>query len=406
MTELPLRWEDDADIELDHVLPLRGEDDPGIELDYVLPLRWEDDSGIEELTSYLRRLARHARIIVVDGSGPGLFAGHARRWRGLVTHVPPDASLRHANGKVAGVTTGLRLACSEHVVIADDDVRHDVRTLSAIRRLLARADLVRPQNYFRPLPWHARWDTARTLLNRCFGADYPGTFGIRRSFFERMGGYDGDVLFENLELIRTVRAHGGVECRPAGLYVRRLPPDASRFWSQRVRQAYDDLAQPARLAFFLAVLPTVVPAVAAGLLRRRPGLVAAGAGAATGVAIGLAEAGRRRAGGRRVFPWSASLFAPLWVLERATCSWLAVAAVLRGGMPYAGRRLRLAAHSTRRLRRRRSGEPDGRQSGGSGRVPARKPVALCEPSQNGLDEERPQRQSATVDLPGAIVTPS
>ncbi|MCK2215720.1 glycosyltransferase family 2 protein [Actinomadura sp. ATCC 31491] len=315
------------------------------ELDYVLPLRWYDDTddrALDELTGYLRRLSRHARIVVVDGSPPALFARHARRWRGLAVHVPPDPDAACANGKVAGVLTGMRLARAEHVVIADDDVRYGPEELAAVRRLLARADLVRPQNHFSPLPWHARWDTARSLLNRGLGADYPGTFGVRRSFFERMGGYDGDVLFENLELIRTVRAHGGTEVAPPGLYVRRLPPEASRFWSQRVRQAYDDLAQPARLALFLSVLP----AVAAALLRRRPGLVVAGAAAVTA----LAEAGRRRAGGRRVFPWDTSLFAPLWVLERATCSWLAVAAALRGGVPYAGRRLKVAAHSARRLK--------------------------------------------------------
>ena len=39
-----------------------------MDLDYVLPLRWSDDAGLEELTGYLRRLARHAHVIVVDGS--------------------------------------------------------------------------------------------------------------------------------------------------------------------------------------------------------------------------------------------------------------------------------------------------------------------------------------------------
>ncbi|MEW9550525.1 glycosyltransferase family 2 protein [Nonomuraea sp. NPDC050783] len=364
-------------------------------LDYVLPLRWDDDAGLGELTAYLRRLSRHARIIVVDGSPPALFARHARRWHGLVTHVPPDPEPACANGKVAGVRTGLRLARAEHVVIADDDVRYDPAELAAVRRLLARADLVRPQNYFSPLPWHARWDTARTLLNRGLGADYPGTFGVRRSFFERMGGYDGDVLFENLELIRTVRAHGGVEAAPPGLYVRRLPPDPSRFWSQRVRQAYDDLAQPARLALFLAVLP----ALAAALLRRRPGPPVAGAV----LAVALAEAGRRRAGGSRVFPPDTPLFAPVWILERAVCSWLAVAAALRGGVPYAGRRLRVAAHPLRRLRRQARRQVPG---GGSGSLAARKPIALCEPSQNGLVEEAPHRHSATVARPGSIGSPS
>ncbi|MEV0195602.1 glycosyltransferase family 2 protein [Nonomuraea sp. NPDC050691] len=313
-------------------------------VDYVLPLRWDGDAGLDELTAYLKELSRHARVIVVDGSRDELFDRHAERWRGLVTHVRPDPGLRFANGKVNGVTTGLRLARAQHVVIADDDVRYDPAALAGMDALLAGAHLVRPQNHFDPLPWHARWDTARTLLNRALGADYPGTFGLRRAFFWEMGGYDGDVLFENLELIRTVRARGGVEYHAPGLYVRRLPPDVSRFWSQRVRQAYDDLAQPVRLALFLSVLP----AVAAGLARRRFGTLAV----AAGLVVGLAEAGRRRAGGRRVFPWTASLFAPVWVLERATCAWLAVGAALGGGVPYAGHRLRRAAHSVRSLRRR------------------------------------------------------
>ncbi|NUP68640.1 MAG: glycosyltransferase family 2 protein, partial [Nonomuraea sp.] len=270
-----------------------------IDLDYVLPLRWDDDSGLDELTAYLRRLSRHIRVTVVDGSPPDLYARHARRWRGLVRHVPPAGELSFANGKVNGVTTGLRLAGGDRVVIADDDVRYEPYALAALHDLLGRAELVRPQNYFDPAPWHARWDTARTLLNRCLGGDYPGTFGIRRSFFLAMGGYDGDVLFENLELIRTVRAWGGRELRPPGLYVRRLPCEARRFWGQRVRQAYDDFAQPVRLAGFLSVLPALA------LLRRRLPVVAAGAG----VLVALAEAGRWRAGGRRVFPVSASLFA-------------------------------------------------------------------------------------------------
>ncbi|MEU1719831.1 glycosyltransferase family 2 protein [Nonomuraea sp. NPDC005692] len=361
-----------------------------IDLDYVVPLRWQDDSGLDELTEYLRALAPHVRVTVVDGSRPELYARHARRWRCLVRHVSPAAGLSFANGKVNGVTTGLRLARGDRVVIADDDVRYDLPALAEMHALLARAELVRPQNYFDPAPWHARWDTARTLLNRAFGADYPGTFGVRRSFFLAMGGYDGDVLFENLELVRTVRAHGGRELRPPGLYVRRLPCDARRFWSQRVRQAYDDLAQPARLASFLAVLPALA------LVRRPLPLLAA-----AGAAVALAEAGRRRAGGRRVFPAGASLFAPVWVLERAVCSWLAVGAACAGGVPYAGGRLARAAHSARWLRARAQ-----ESAGGSGSLDAWKPTDLCEPSQNGLVDDRPHRHSATVALPGSIGSPS
>ncbi|MDA0637209.1 glycosyltransferase, partial [Nonomuraea sp. MCN248] len=286
------RQDPEPDAELDAELDARPDPEPGPELGYVLPLRWEDDDGLDELTAYLAWLSRRARVIVVDGSPDALFARHARRWRGLAVHVPPDPGFRYANGKVNGVLTGLRLARDERVVIADDDVRYDERGLAAMRRLLGEHDLVRPQNHFHPLPWHARWDTARTLLNRALGADYPGTLGVRRGCVE--DGYDGDVLFENLELIRTVRARGGRVVSAPGLYVRRLPCSAGRFWSQRVRQAYDDLAQPARLALTLSVLP----AVGVALSRRAYRPLLAGAV----LAVLVAEAGRRRAGGRAVFP--------------------------------------------------------------------------------------------------------
>jgi hypothetical protein len=209
---------------------------------------------------------------------------------------------------------------------------------------LGGADVVRPANHFDPLPWHARLDTGRILLNRVFGGDWPGTLGVRRGRLLAAGGYDGTAMFENLELVRTVQAVGGTEVVASDVHVRRLPPTTAHFVGQRVRQAYDELARPWRLVAFLAVVPTV----ARLSVRRR--WAALGAGVAAVVAT--AEVGRRRDGGRDVFPASSSLLAPLWVLERGTCSWLALWARLRGGVPYRDGRLRKAASSRRQLRRR------------------------------------------------------
>jgi hypothetical protein len=317
----------------------------GVRLSYVLPLRWEEDSGLDELTFYLRWLAERAEVIVVDGSPPALFSAHAERWREHVRHVEPDPRLNFRNGKVNGVATGVGLAGHEAVVIADDDVRYDESALRRVVELLESHDLVRPQNYFDPLPWHAAWDSARSLLNRSVGRDYPGTLGIRRSLYQRVGGYDGDVLFENLELMRTMRAAGGREAAPLDLYVRRLPPETSRFLGQRVRQAYDEFALPGRLALWLGVVPFVLDCLA----RRR--FARLGTAAAAGIAV--AEVGRRRGGGAQVFPARASLFAPAWLLERGVCSWLAIAQRLgRGGVAYSDGILERAATPERELRRR------------------------------------------------------
>ncbi|HEV7770538.1 MAG TPA: glycosyltransferase family 2 protein [Solirubrobacterales bacterium] len=322
---------------------------------YVLPLRWAAPGPIEELSAYLRSIAAVAdEILVVDGSPAAVFAEHAVALRGVARHLAPHPDLDFQMGKVNGVLTGVRECSGELIVLADDDVRYDPSTLRRAVELLERADLVRPQNYFDELPWHARWDTARSLLNRVFTGDptfpvgdFPGTFAVRRSALLATDGYDGDALFENLELMRTIHAAGGKVTTPLDLYVPRRPPSTAHFRSQRIRQAYDDFAIPARIGAFLALAPLVACSLRRGHVRR----LAIGALAA----MVIAEIGRRRAGGATRFPVSGSLLAPAWVAERSLCSWLAVAEKLRGGVLYGGRRLGHSATPLRRLRHRYSG---------------------------------------------------
>src|SRR5690606_804434 len=179
------------------------------------------------------------------------------------TLIPPNPELKTTNGKVWGVLTGLSIAEHERVIVADDDVRYDEGTLRRMRALLDEADVVRPQNYFSPAPWHAKWDSARSLINRVTGGDWPGTLGVRKAALPH--GYDGDCLFENLEMVRTIKAAGGRELVALDLYVRRVPPSSRHFFSQRVRQPYDAWARPLRSA----VPPAVLPAVAFPAAARR-----------------------------------------------------------------------------------------------------------------------------------------
>jgi hypothetical protein len=174
---------------------------------------------------------------------------------------------------------------------------------------------------------------------------------VRRSRLLAIGLYDGDVLFENLELIRTVRAGGGSVVAPLDLYVARVPPSSGHFWGQRTRQAYDDFALPLRMALWLAVVPLLLldwrfskPEGRKPAPRRAPLAAAA--------TIACAERGRRRAGGAERFPATSSLLAPVWILERGVCAWLAVLQRLcLGGVRYGDTVIPTAAHSERQLRR-------------------------------------------------------
>lgn len=315
---------------IDHDTP--GQKSP-LAATYVLPIAAQV-SQARVLVGYLQRLKRTVDdVIVVDGSPQTVFDAHSRSWSAHVRHLSPE--MQTTNGKVAGVMTGVRAARHDCVIVADDDVRYRRAELIRMLALLQQHEVVRPQNFFRPLPWHARWDTARSLLNRLGDDDWPGTLGVRRSALLEAGGYSGEVLFENLELVRTIKAAGGHEAVPLDLFVERRPPDTAHFFSQRVRQAYDEWARPTRLAAQLALLPAAMLAY-----RRRPSwLLAAAAGA-----IAAAETGRRKGKGATVFPSSSALWAPAWLVERAVTSWIALGTrLVFGGVRYRTTRLKNAA---------------------------------------------------------------
>lgn len=310
---------------------------------YVLPIA-SHVSQVRDLSGYLRRLSRIVDdVIVVDGSGVPVFDAHACAWGSYVRHLPPI--LRTTNGKVAGVMTGVSVARYEAVIVADDDIRYRAVELRRMIDLLSAHDVVRPQNSFKPLPWHARWDTARSLLNRLLGGDWPGTLGVRRSVLLRAGGYSGDVLFENLEMVRTVKAASGRETVALDLIIARRPPSTGHFLSQRTRQAYDEWARPAHFTAQLALLPLGV------WITRKKGML--GLAALATASVIAAEAGRRRGGGHAAFPATSALWAPAWLAERSVTSWSALfSRLVLGGVRYRDARLKRAATPQRELRAR------------------------------------------------------
>lgn len=316
---------------------------------YLLPIRRSTGEPLDqELAAYLRRLAMSLdEVVVVDGSDPAEFTEHRRVWGPSVRHIAPDPALACLNGKVHGVLTGLFDTTADRLVIADDDVRYDDRTLDAVLAALDTADLVIPQNVFEPMPWHAAWDTSRSLINRCFSVDSPGTLAVRTAALLQIGGYDGDVMYENLELVRTMRAAGSTVVTRPDVVVARRPPTARRFFEQRHRQAYDDFAHPFKPWLFL----TVIPLLSVLAVRNPRRFLRTLWATVTGSWL-MAEYGRRRHGGAGAISGAARWWAPVWILERSVAIWWALGERLTGGVRYRGGRIPVAAHTGRQLAER------------------------------------------------------
>jgi hypothetical protein len=339
---------------------------------YILPIRrvrarhheTEDLAGYFQILSY-----EGCEVLVVDGSSPEVFAEHDRAWRHLCRHVTVDRKYTYLNDKVNGVHTGVDLASCESIILADDDIRYSCEDVGRAYKLLERHDMVRPQNYLAPLPWWGRTEAARMLINRGVlrSGDYPGTCAFRRSVCLRIGHYDGDVLFDNEEIVRHFVLNGANVCYALDFFVLKRPPTLRKWLEQRPRQAYEDFDLRAKTLLFLSLLPM---AAALGLF--------SGVRAALGLfsvvsicAALIAGRGLLRNKAYKFFPAAVILYAPLWVTERAvSVYWALYWRVARGGYPFGERLL------TKGIGR----------AWVAGRAHMRKPHPLTEPSVEGASQ--------------------
>ena len=165
--------------------------------------------------------------------------------------------------------------------------------------------------------------------------DYPGTCGLRRSAMLRVGHYDGDVLFDNEELVRHFIVKGASVCHARDFFILKRAPTLSKWLEQRPRQAYEDFVMRAKTLGFMALLPLA----ALTLWLWGAGAAVIYVLAVAGVSMALAERGRRGVA-RRYFPARVTCHAPLWVLERAlSVYWALYWRLFHGGYPFGERLL-------------------------------------------------------------------
>lgn len=303
---------------------------------FILPIRRVkfDSIEIERLADYFLLLrSAGCEVLVVDGSPSPVFEQHKEIWQGVSRHVSPDPKYTYLNGKVNGVHTGVDLASCERIILADDDIRYRAADVQRMCDLLDRFEMVRPQNFIAALPLWARLETARILINRGVlrAGDYPGTCGFRRSTMLRVGPYDGDVLFDNEEIVRHFAVKGANVNYAVDFFIQKLPPTFTKWLEQRPRQAYEDFVMRAKTVAFLAVVPAT--ATIGLMLGTRAAIFLLALLSLTSVL--LSSGGLLRNAAYRFFPVSSPLFAPLWILERSLSVYWAVYWWVRyGGYPF------------------------------------------------------------------------
>lgn len=303
---------------------------------YLLPLRRKEFSSPEAFSfakyfAFLR--ANDCEVIVADGSDPSVFSHHHTAFGDFCQHITVDPAFNFLNGKLNGVYTGVSLSKTEKIILADDDIRYDAEALKTVVGLLDHHEVVRPQNHLKPLPWWAKIETSRMLINRALlrAADYPGTCAFRREPFLAAGPCDGDVLFDNEELLRHL-AHKGCSIAFANdLFIEKRAPTFRKWLEQRPRQAYEDFGLRTKTIFFFAFPLCLIPLLILENVYFRLGNLVL----LMVLAMVLALLGRAKGNAASFFPRHCCLFAPVWLVERVISTYVAAYWFLRhGGYPF------------------------------------------------------------------------
>ena len=302
---------------------------------YLLTIRRMrfDSVEAEDFKTYFSMLAASGcEVLVIDGSPPEVFAEYEKPWKNSCHHSPVDSQYKYLNGKVNGIHTGVAIAEHDRIILADDDIRYTPDDVRRMADLLEDYELVRPQNYFQPLPVWACMEAARMLINRCWIAegDYSGTLGVRRNAMLRVGHYDGDVLFDNEEIVRHFRLKGAKIKYARDFFLLKLPASFSKWIEQRPRQAYEDFVMRAKTLFFLSLPVTLILTYwSAGWRLSLIYAAIISIGSVITAACGLND------GATRFFPLSTIFYAPLWIAERSVSTyWALYWYFTRGGYPF------------------------------------------------------------------------
>jgi hypothetical protein len=227
---------------------------------YLMPIRRTrfNRATAGPLRDYLQTLSAEVdEVLVIDGSPADVFAGHHALFQDVCRHENVDRKFNYPNGKVNGIHTGVERAHHEKIILADDDVRYEARSLRAVVEFLEHYQVVRPQNFLCPASWWGRMEAARMLINRgtLRAADYPGTCAFQRTAMLRAGHYDGDVLFDNEEMIRHFVRSGLTVVYANDLWVRKEAPTWQKWLEQRPRQAYEDFPLRLKTILFSSLIP-------------------------------------------------------------------------------------------------------------------------------------------------------
>lgn len=316
-------------------------------LSVIIPIKLAFGIDVLDFVNYIKKLSKQMssyryEIIISDESGYEVFDYINKELESCskIKHIVPKDEYRTGeNDKLNGIYAALEYCTYDKILLVDDHYRVSKDTIEKIVPLYKTYDCFKMMPKFNAFPFSALIDLCGMFVVNMvdYRKQYCGHLCFKKKHIIKYGFPSRDSLFDELAIEEHLRKN---KCSIG--YIKDITLEAvqnitvKRFWEQRVRYAYENMAIPIRFVMFLMILPLLFV-----LQIINPLFSALFALSISTIVLLIAFIGQIIYGQNNV-PRFSFLLSPIWFWFYPFTSWIALAKYMLGGVMFGGRKIKKA----------------------------------------------------------------
>ncbi len=316
-------------------------------LSMIIPIKARFSHEIEDFAAHYTALldefaGEPIQIVIADESGADVYNylhSHLCNYGNVVHFQPPEKDHTGANDKSNGVFSACAHVKHDNILLVDDHYRVSRENLEGVMPYFEQYDTFKVMPLFDHISLMTAVDLCGMFIINMLDKrkQYCGHLAMKKHLIDQYGFPDRDALYDEYEFEEHFRSQGCSTGFPPNVFLdatNRI--SKNRFFEQRVRYAYENLAFPLRFALFLSVIPILVV-----LFLIKPDHSLLLYLLINVFLIAVSFVGQHKYY-RHKRPSTISWATPLWFLHYPVTTWVAVFMYFRGGVMFGGNRIRKA----------------------------------------------------------------
>jgi cellulose synthase/poly-beta-1,6-N-acetylglucosamine synthase-like glycosyltransferase len=316
-------------------------------LSIIIPIKINYNVNLFDFVKYINELSQQLEeykyeIIIADESKDDVFNYIETKTQNLdkLKHLRPDSIYRTGNNdKLNGIFAALKYSEYDKILLVDDHYRVSKSTLINLVPLYDTYDCFKMMPKFQHFPVSVLIDLCGMYVVNLIDPkkQYCGHLCFKKTCIEKYGFPNRNSLFDELAIEMHIKKH---RCTVG--YIRNVSLEAvqnismKKFWEQRVRYAYENMAFPTRFVFSLLILPGIF---LLSILNFKIALLII---LFLSIIITAVAGMGQLLYGKNISPWYTFLFAPMWFWFYPITSWIAVVKYFTGGVMFGGNKIKNA----------------------------------------------------------------